>query len=247
VDLSPLLLGKRTRAEDRMIFSHWNGRVSVRTQQYRLDDAGRLYDMQRDPGQQRDIAAEAPEVAAKLRQAVEAWRRDVFSELDRTPRPFTVGYREFPQTLLPARDGVPHGNVRRSGRAPNCSFFTRWTSPEDRITWDIEVATAGRYEVTVHYTCPADDLGSTIELSLGDRRLQAKVTEAYDPPLEGESDDRVNRRGESYVKDFKPWTLGQIELPQGRGQLTLRALEVPGRSVMEVRYVVLKLLDSAAD
>jgi len=247
VDLAPLLLGKRTTAEDRMIFSHWNSRVSVRTQRYRLDDAGRLYDMQHDPGQQRDIAAEAPEVATKLRTAVEAWRRDVLSELDRTPRAFTVGYREFPQTLLPARDGVPHGNVRRSGRAPNCSFFTRWTSPEDRITWDIEVATAGRYEVTVHYACPVKDVGSTIELSLGDSRLQAKVTEAHDPPLEGESDDRVNRRGESYVKDFKPWTLGQIELPLGRGQLTLRALEVPGRSVMEVRYVVLKLLDSPTD
>ena len=42
---------------DRMIFSHWNGKVSVRTQQYRLDAAGRLYDMVRDPGQTRDMAA----------------------------------------------------------------------------------------------------------------------------------------------------------------------------------------------
>ena len=247
VDVSPLLLGKRTTAADRMIFSHWSGRVSVRTQQYRLDHAGRLYDMQRDPGQQRDIAVEKPEVAKRLRQAVKVWRRDVLSELDKTNRPYSVGYREFPQALLPARDGVPHGNVQRSGRAPNCSFFTGWTSPEDRITWDIEVATPGRYEVTVHYTCPADDVGSTIELSFGDSRLEARVSQAHDPPLEGASDDRVDRGSESYVKDFKPWTLGHINLPRGRGQLTLRALNVPGRSVMEVRYLVLKLLPQAAD
>src|SRR5947208_76077 len=35
--LAPLLLGKETAWPDRMIFSHWNGQVSVRTQQYRLD------------------------------------------------------------------------------------------------------------------------------------------------------------------------------------------------------------------
>ena len=51
------------------------------------------------------------------------------------------------------------------------------------------------------------------------------------------------RRGESYMKDFKPLSLGVLELPAGRGQLTLRALEVPGKQVMEVRYVTLTRLD----
>ena len=56
---------------------------------------------------------------------------------------------------LPARDGVPHGGVKRSAPAPNCSFFTNWTKPDDRITWDIEVGEAGRYEAVLNYTCPA--------------------------------------------------------------------------------------------
>ncbi|HJZ53688.1 MAG TPA: arylsulfatase, partial [Gemmataceae bacterium] len=38
--LAPLLLGKAAQWPDRMIFSHWNGKVSVRTQRYRLDEAG---------------------------------------------------------------------------------------------------------------------------------------------------------------------------------------------------------------
>ena len=36
---------------DRMIFSHWVGKTSVRTQRYRLDNAKRLFDMETDPGQ----------------------------------------------------------------------------------------------------------------------------------------------------------------------------------------------------
>ncbi len=86
-------------------------------------------------------------------------------------------------TPLPARDGVPHGNVQRSASAPNCSFFKNWTSPDDSITWDIEVATAGKYEAVIYYTCPAADIGSTIELSFLGSRLQGKVSEANDPPL----------------------------------------------------------------
>jgi hypothetical protein len=44
------------------------------------------------------------------------------------------------------------------------------------------------------------------------------------------------------VKDFKPLELGVIELPAGKGALTLRALEIPGKQVMEVRAIHLKLL-----
>src|SRR5262249_9635954 len=45
VSLAPLLLGRGGDWPDRMIFSHWNGNVSVRTQQHRLDAAGKLFDM----------------------------------------------------------------------------------------------------------------------------------------------------------------------------------------------------------
>ena len=68
------------------------------------------------------------------------------------------------------------------------------------------------------------------------------VTEANAPPLRGAENDRVPRNGESYVKDFKPLRLGVIELKPGRGQLTLRALKLAGRQVMDVRSVWLTLV-----
>jgi hypothetical protein len=242
VSLAPLLLGKQSDLPARMIFNRWNGRVSVRTQRHRLDADGKLFDMIADPGQKRDFAREDAATARRLSDAVAAWKKDVFAGwTKKDDRPFPVGHRAFPVTVLPARDGVPHGNIKRSAAAPNCSYFTNWTSRDDRVTWDVEVATEGRYDVEVHYTCARDDVGATIEVSLGDRRVSAKVAEAHDPPEVGKADDRVPRRGESYVKDFKPLTLGTLELKRGRGLLTLRATDVPGKRAIEVRAVVLTL------
>ena len=67
--------GREVSGPERMIFSHWNGAVSVRTQQYRLDATGRLYDMVKDPGQQRDLAREEPDTARRLSEAVASWKR----------------------------------------------------------------------------------------------------------------------------------------------------------------------------
>ena len=106
---------------------------------------------------------------------------------------------------------------------------------------DKDIPSSGNYEVEVFYTCPPTDVGSVIELSFGDTRVTGNVSPAHDPPLYGMEADRVERRGESYVKDFRPLALGTLPLHQGRGPLTLRALSVPGSQVMDVRMIVLTL------
>ena len=237
VSLEPLLLGTPRPWPARMIFSHWGGRVSVRTQQYRLDPQGMLYDMIADPGQDTDVAEQHPEVAAGLRDAAKTFKEEVLAGYNQDDRPFLIGHPDYRYTQIPARDGKAHGNIERSNRFPNCSFFTRWTSPDDKITWDAEVLAEGTYEVEVHYTCPAADVGSTIELSFGDSVLRGEITEAHDPPLRGGEHDRV-ARGESYVKDFKPLKLGTIDLKKGRGELTLRAPKIPGSQAMDFRLMM---------
>jgi len=142
---------------------------------------------------------------------------------------------------LPARDGVPHGNIRRSANAPNCSFFTNWLSVDDAITWDIEVHTAGTYEVCVFYTCREKDVGVELEVSFGSASVKGQVTEAFDPPLRGQEFDRVPREGESYVKDFKPLLFGTLTLPAERGQLSIRATKIPGERAIDLRMVTLTL------
>ncbi len=164
--LKPLLLATRESWPDRMIFSHWANRVSVRTQQFRLDHQGKLFDMVADPGQRLDVASQHPELVRQLSEAVARWRQEMLPGLTDDDRPFPVGYPQFPTTLLPARDGVPSGNVERSNRFPNSTYFRNWTSTDDALTWDIEVATAGQYDVTIYYACPADDVGASFEVHI---------------------------------------------------------------------------------
>ena len=257
-NLSNLLVGAQRRGwPDRTIFSHQNGNVSARSQQYRFSNTGELFDMVADPGQQKNIAAEKPEVAAKFAVAVTDWRRDVLGRtiapvanakgkakgggLPPDERPYPVGYAEFPMTPLPARDGLAHGEIKRSAGAPNCSYFVNWKTATDSMTWDIAVNTTGSYDVTILYTCPVADVGATVELSFNGSKLAGKVAPGWDPPLYTNQDTIPRPAGESKMKEFRPLSLGTIKLEQGRGALTLRALEIPGQSVMDVRQVMLTL------
>jgi len=239
VSLKPLLEGRTGDWADRMIFSAWRGRVSVRTQQYRAD-AKALYDMVSDPGQNRNIARQKADVHKRLVRAIRKWREDV-SPAEQSDRPYPVGYRQFPLTVLPAQDCVFRGKgLCFSSRHPNCSWLTGWTDGSAWVYWDIDVATAGRYEVTLMYTCDREDVGSEIEVQFGASSLKAKISTAYAPELI-KSPDRVKRQ-ESFEKPFKPLTLGVLELTEGRGKLILRALSKPGRQVMDLRAVHLRRL-----
>lgn len=51
------------------LFSYWNGRTSVRSQKFRLDNDGKLYDMENDPGQYEDVSENFPEITIRLLQA----------------------------------------------------------------------------------------------------------------------------------------------------------------------------------
>jgi arylsulfatase A-like enzyme len=240
LSLVPLLRGDLAATwPNRLLFSHWNNRVSVRSQQFRLDPEGGLFDMQVDGGQRTNLAPTMPEVARRFTEARETWRRNVLEASKSPQRPFTVGYMEFPRAELPARDGVAHGAIRRSADAPNCSYFTHWTSTNDFISWDIESAKAGPQEVELLYTCAANNTGVRLQVECGNAVLRAIVDQPHDPPLKGAENDRVPRHGESYVKDFRSIRLGKIEIPRGRSTLVIRATQIPGTEAIDLRSVVL--------
>jgi arylsulfatase A-like enzyme len=239
-DLSPLLRGQSVAWRERMIFSHQNGNVSARSQQYRLDNRGALFDMLADPGQTKNIASDKPDIAAQMTKAVADWRAEVLPT-SKEDRPYPVGFAEFPRTPLPARDGLPHGGIKRSAAAPNCSYFVNWTSLDDKMTWDIDVNTTGDYGVEILYTCPVTDAGSTIELEFNGRKLSGPVTPGWNPPLYTNQDTIARPPGESKMKEFRALALGTLRLEKGRGLLTLRAQKIPGQSVMDVRQINLTL------
>jgi arylsulfatase A-like enzyme len=124
ISLKSRLLEGDDKPSDRLIFSHWNRKVSVRSQQFRLDNKGKLFDVTKDPGQYKDVTEQHPDVAAKLTEEAQRWTKTVFEDY-RTQRTFPLGHADYKYTQIPARDGIAHGGIKRSNRFPNCSFFGR--------------------------------------------------------------------------------------------------------------------------
>lgn len=240
ISMKPLLFGASSTLPERMYFNAWKGRVSVRTQKYRLDHKGKLFDMEVDPGQKVDISKKYPNLTTQLKKAVADWKKETIKPT--ATRPFTVGHPGAQLTFLPARDGQAHGTIKRSSIHPNCSFFTNWTDENDSITWDIEVLTSGLYEVQIYYTCKKENIGVQLELSFNGRMVKQTVTEAYDTQLVGAAENRVTM-GESLMKEFKAMSLGTFSMPKKRGTLSLCATNIPGSEAVDLRYVTLTRMD----
>ena len=246
ISLEPLLFKNEDSWNKRLLYTHWKGRISVRSQNYRLDNEGKLFNISKDRGQQYDISGQEPELTNLLKDSLTRWEQETVVEIDENSRPFTIGHPDFNYTQLPARDGKPHGNIRRDRGSPNCSWYTNWTDTQDKITWNVEVLAEGDYKAELYYTCPRKDLGAVIELSLGPNKITGKITQAHDPPLRGMEYERV-RLPEYYVKSFMPMNLGTVHLDKGKGTLTLKALDIPGDQAIDFRLLMLERVKLGAN
>ena len=240
ISLAPLLLGQKMKPSNRYLLSIKNSQVSIRTERFRFDAQGRLFDIDRDRGQNNDVAKQHPNLVARLAQQAEGHVKEMQPLLKASrDRPFTVGFGKH--TALMARDGIPHGTIERSSKAPNNSFFRNWTDTDDFISWNIEVGQSGVYDASVHYTCRPGDVGATIRLSMsGQSSVQTTVHEAFDPPLYDKSKERVEK-SHYFVKDFKPLRIGTIKLEQGVGELRLEAPTITGQQAIDVHSIDLIL------
>lgn len=238
ISMASQILGRDTSTPERLIFNYWSDRLSVRSQQFRLDHTGQLFDISQDPGQTTNVASQYPDIQSQLQIAAQKWREEVLQPIPESPRPFTVGHPDYSVTFLPARDAKASGNIKRSNRWPNDSFFTEWTSTEDHISWDIEVLTPGLYSAEIWYACPIDDIGAEIELSFLDQSTSTRVHEPHNPPFLGGEYTR-STLVESPVKIFRRISMGSLHLQSGQDTLYLKALNIPGQQALEFRLLKL--------
>jgi len=236
--LKPLIMGSGDDWDDRMIFAAWNEKVSVRTQRYRLDATGNLYDMQNDPGQLQDVSKDLPDVTRNLRNAVKEFKKEVYEGAIDRERPFLVGHEDFHITYLPARDAIEMGTIQRSAKPPNDSYFTNWTSVDDSISWDVDVLNSGLYAAEIWYACEKGDTGCVISLDYMGESVASKIHSVHNPGFMGMQYQRFER-GESKVKIFQRYSLGSIHLNKGAGKMQLKALEIPGKNAIEFRLLSL--------
>ena len=266
LSLRPLLEKPDAAWPERTLFTHnpisetnkFPG--AVRTQRYRLvreiagksggssavaNDASakpwQLYDMEADPGQANDIAAKLPEVVTDLEKRYDAWFADISSGgLQRFPIP--VGHAQHNPVELHAPQAFVSKPLHfASGPGFANDWLTGWTDPAATVRFEIDVVTAGEYELELAYGCPAADAGAKLEVRAADQTLTSAITAAEAPeiPLPHRDEDGHQRYRNRQWGVLK---MGQLALPKGPTTLTLRALDMPGSQVMELKHVKLRAL-----
>ncbi|MBT7301610.1 MAG: arylsulfatase [Victivallales bacterium] len=250
VSLKPLLLGETTDWPERAIFTHRLAGVqmnpaagSLRTPRHRLtlENPSRgyeLFNLIDDPAETTDIAEREPQILAQLAAEYERiYAQATAAGFERPPIP--VGCPEFPRVEIPAPLVTMGGGLEfKGGKGWANDWITNWTTPEDTASWGLHVVHPGSYRVTLMYTCPAEDVGSRIRVTVGAAVAETVLTEAHDPdPLP--SPDRVPRM-EMYEKVWSPLAFPPLELAAGDQDLVLRALDIPGGQAMDLKAVILR-------
>ncbi|MBN1417619.1 MAG: sulfatase-like hydrolase/transferase, partial [Planctomycetes bacterium] len=143
-NILPLLLGRDVDWPARTYFVQWHrGDVpekfracAAREERWKLVDGKELYDLAADPAEAKDVAADHPDVVARMRAAYETWFEDVSSTRGYDPPRIYVGTpHESPTTL-----------TRQDWRGPRAGW-----GADSVGYWEIRVARAGTYAITLRF------------------------------------------------------------------------------------------------
>jgi arylsulfatase A-like enzyme len=228
----PLLRTGKGTGPHRYLYHQWT-RVkpdpdrdwAIHEDRYKLAN-GMLFDLERDPGEQTDLAAQQPEKAAELRRAFLEWFRQVTAGQTYQRVPIEVGREDENPVEIDLTWGEPRGQkVKPQYRHYNRDFVGDWSVPGDAIEWKIEVTRAGRYEVELTYGCEPSDAGGKFRITCGKASLEG-TTQAG-----GGTGVYVRR------------TAGIVDLARGQDVLTMQAVSIPGRSLMELHKIRLRRLE----
>jgi arylsulfatase A len=247
LSLRPLLETGAPNWPERAIFTHserprnetamYPG--AIRTQRYNLVNGTELYDLQADPGEQRNVASEHPEKAAQLRARYEDWFQTVIAERGFRRYPIHVGHAEENPVYLPATQAYFGGDLKYHGGAGYAhDWLTNWSRTEDSVYWEIDVAEPGTYSIALEYLCPATDIGAGVEIITAGKRLRGKVSQPT--AMEPLPDRNLVPSPYYLTMAWGRLPMGSLVLPKGRTRLEVKALNKPGRVVMDLKAAVIE-------
>jgi len=233
--LLPLLTGSNTKWAERPLFTYYNGKGAVRTNQYRLtierDGRTRLYDMWADPSQLSDISQEQPDKTQEMYQLYWDWLADV-NPTDDNP-PVEIGHPEQRVVDLPTTGGNLSGQLAyKNQHGWSYDWAVNWVSVDDSVTWDIEVVKEGNYGVFLQYLVPPGNEGATVTVKIDNQQLQKAIREAFVPEAYP-SPDNVDR-GRALEMAWQNFSWGTLQLKPGKYSLTVKATDIPQAQVGEL-------------
>ncbi len=132
---------------------------SVMTSRWRLINGKELYDIDADPGQQKDIAGEHPDVVGKLTQAYESWWSDIEPSFAMFAR-IHVGSPSENPAVLTAHDWL-------AAAPPWNQAHIRKAKPFKPGYWSVKVIESGSYQIAIRRWPAETDYAIDQEVAAG--------------------------------------------------------------------------------
>jgi arylsulfatase A len=229
--LVPLLEGKTDAWMEREIFIQNRARTDLQrtqgtvvTQRFSAVNSGRgweLYDLQKDPGQQADLAknADSRMIVDDLSAKFERWWSVASAGVTHDRPPIPVGHRPEPIVEASAAQAELTGSLKYSNGAPNNAWITGWDGLEARATWTIDCVAPGKYEAGIAFTREHAEPATKIRAESGGAAIEAAVPQipAHQLPMP----DRVARK-EAPDMEWQALPIGELNLVKGEQTITLR-------------------------
>lgn len=204
------------------------GKAAVRTQTHRLTiEKGKpaLFDMTTDPSQTLDISDRESELVKQLTATIQEYVTEITPQIS-TSRPVPISPDR--PTLIPSVDaslvGLPGFADEISW---SHSWVDRWTSPNDEVSWTIDVSQAGRYQISMHYVC--DSESAKVTARSGDQQITEKLPRfAMEPRVRPDLDSNSSPRR---MLTFRERSLGTMTLAAGVSTITLQREDESGAMI----------------
>lgn len=235
VSLAPLLRGESGNWPERIVVTdsqrvaypiQWRKSATM-TGRWRLINGVELYELRADPGQRHDVAAEHPEVVARLRAGYEAWWDKVSRQFDGTI-PIPVGSEEAAMVRLNAHDWR------------NDPVLCAWNQSQVRAGlacngyWEIDVVASGRYRFELR-RWPVEEDRAMVEGIPGEVVRYHDLRDSYGggraiPLVKA----RIEVAGREEARPIAPEDKGiafEMDLPAGEARLQTYLSDAEGQSI----------------
>lgn len=247
VDLSPLIYKRNEMEGNRNVFTHVNFMTvpvdknggGFRDNKFRFlmqANQPELYNLTTDPFEKINIATSNDPLTTKYLRSYEQWFTGQSKNLNYNT-PILLSGRGAELNTYEA--AISSGLKFKEGHGWAHDWIATWPSTRDSLRWNIKCTKAGTYNLTLKYLCKADEVGSIIEVKIGNQSVRKTIDRPFESAVVF-SPDRVVRKEVYEIKEWGRLPLGSIYVPEGETTVRIKAISIKNSTAMELYSLILE-------
>jgi arylsulfatase A len=237
----PLLKAGKGGAHQEYVYHTWDRyfpnpdrRWAVSDQRWKLmaqfgtnatpsESGWRLFDLENDPGEKKNLIKKEPEIAARLRKEFVRWFEDVTDGIAYAPIRIPVGHPgEDSVEIEPSWATWEGEHINYTFDGYDWDTIDGWKAPGESATWRLDVKEPGTYALKLSYGCRPLDAGGVLKISSRDSATEHTV------------------QATATAEQFELFEAGKIKLAKGEVEMKAEIASAPGRELMRLNKIFLE-------